>query len=133
MPATLIAGAKLDFTRYLGEALRLMKSENINTRKQMHLRSEPHHDWNEKIHQQEEVYLALEHVRDTDSDDDLLSATARTAASFLKYDQKQENRLVNLVDNAIAKGGDQAIWAASSFSHPLTDTCPMPDCETAAI
>ncbi len=114
LPATLIAGANLDFTRYLGEVLRLIKSENIDTRKQA-IFSLSRFDWDEENAPTEEVYLALEQVRDSYSDDDLLAATARTAASFLKHDQKQEKRLVDLIDSAIAKGGDQAIWVASSL------------------
>ncbi|MEX0732156.1 MAG: hypothetical protein WED00_03835 [Aquisalimonadaceae bacterium] len=113
LPAILIAGCKLDMQKYLEEALQLTKAENADTRRQA-VFALGAIEWSEENRPSEAVYAALEEILNSDTSDDMLAATARTAASLIKYDPLQVDRLIELVDSAVEKGGDQTIHAAAS-------------------
>lgn len=114
LPAALIAGCRLDMDTYLEETLWLMNAEDPDTRGQT-IFTLSRIDWPEGNPLPEPVYAALEHARDSETNDKLLAAVATTAASLIKHDPSQEGRLIDLVDSAISKGEDQAIHAASSL------------------
>jgi len=113
LPATLIAGCKLDMPKYLVEVLQLTKAENKDTRRQA-VFALGCIEWSENK-PSEDVYTALEEILSAETSDDMLATIARTAASLIKYESSQVDRLIALVDKAIEKGGDQAIYAAASL------------------
>lgn len=114
LPATLIAGCKLDMPSYLEEALQLTKAENIDTRRQA-VFALGCIEWSDENKPSEAVYAALEEVLGADASDSVLATTARTAASLIKHDASQADRLIELVYSAVEKGGEQAIHAAASL------------------
>lgn len=114
LPATLIAGCKLDMSEYLEETLQLTKSENTDTRRQA-VFTLGSIKWSGESKPSEAVYAALEEILSADTSDDMLATVARTAARLMKHDPSQVDRLVELVGSAVEKGGDQAIHAAASL------------------
>lgn len=114
LPATLIAGCKLDMQKYLEEALQLTKAENADMRRQA-VFALGGIEWSEENKPSEAVYAALEEILSSDTSDDMLATTAHTAASLIKHDPSQVDRLIDLVDSAVEKGGDQAVHAAASL------------------
>ncbi|WP_018993287.1 hypothetical protein [Thioalkalivibrio sp. ALgr1] len=114
LPATLIAGCKLDMPGYLEETLQLTKAENIGIRRQA-VFALGSIEWSDDIKPSEAVYVALEAALISDSGDNMFATIARTAASLIKHDASQVNRLIELVDSAVEKGGDQTIHAAASL------------------
>lgn len=114
LPATLIAGCKLDMPKYLEEALQLTKIENADMRRQA-VFALGRIEWSDENKPSEAVYAALEEILSTDTSDDMLATTARTAANLIKHDPSQVDRLIDLVDSAVEKGGDQAVHAAASL------------------
>lgn len=114
LPATLIAGCKLDMPNYLEEALQLTKAENIDTRRQA-VFALGRIEWSDENKPSEAVYATLEKVLSSESSDNMLATTARTTASLIKHDISQVDRLIDLLDSAVEKGGDQTIHAAASL------------------
>ena len=114
LPATLIAGCRLDMPRYVEEALQLAKTENADMRRQA-VFALGRIEWSGKNKPSEAVYAALEAILTTDASDDMLAITAHSAASLIKHDPSQVDRLINLIDSAVEKGGDQAVHAAASL------------------
>lgn len=112
LPATLIAGCRLDMPRYVEEALQLTKTENTDMRRQA-VFALGRIEWSAKNKPSEAVYAALEALLNSDTSDVMLATTAHTAASLIKHDPSQADRLIDLVDSAVEKGGDQAIHAAA--------------------
>lgn len=114
LPATLIAGCKVSMTEYLEEALQLTRAENFDIRKQA-VFALGRIDWLDENKHPEAIYLALEEILDAETSDEMLATTAHTAASLIKHDPSQVDRLINLVDSAVEKGEDQAIHTAASL------------------
>ena len=114
LPATLIAGCKLDMPKYLEEALQLTKADDADIRRQA-VFALGSIEWSDENKPSEAVYTALEEILSTDTNDYMLATTARTSASLIKHDPSQMDRLIDLVDSAVKKGGDQAIHAAASI------------------
>lgn len=114
LPAIIIAGCKLDMPKYLAEALQLTKAENTDTRKQA-VFALGGIEWSDENKPSEAVYAALQEILSADTNDDVLATTARTAAILIRHDPSQVDRLIDMVDSAVEKGGDQAIHAAASL------------------
>ncbi|WP_288354048.1 hypothetical protein [uncultured Marinobacter sp.] len=114
LPATLIAGYKLDMPEYLKEALQLTKAEHADMRRQA-VFALSRIEWSDENKPSEAVYAALEEILSADTSDEMLATTARTAASLIKYDPSQVDRLIDLLDSAVEKGGDQSIHASASL------------------
>jgi hypothetical protein len=114
LPATLIAGCKVSMQEYLEEALRLTKTENYDMRRQA-VFALGRIEWSGENKPSKAVYAALEEIQYAETRDEMLATIAHTAASLIKHDPSQMNRLINLVDSAVEKGGDQAIHAAASL------------------
>lgn len=114
LPATLIAGCKVSMAEYLEEAVRLTKADNSDMCRQA-VFALGRIEWSDKNKPSEAVYAALEAILDAETNDEMLATTANTAASLIKYDPSQVDRLIDLVDNAVQTGGDQAIHAAASL------------------
>jgi len=112
LPATLVAGCKSDMLTYIEEALLLTKTKNEDMRRQAVL-ALGQIKWSEENRPSEAVYVALEEILSTDASDGMLATTARTAASLLKHDPSQADRLINLVNSALEKGGEIAVHTAA--------------------
>ncbi|MEM1189667.1 MAG: hypothetical protein AAGI72_14130 [Pseudomonadota bacterium] len=112
LPPTLIAGATVDIDTYIQEALRLIRSEDSLIRVQA-VFALGRFPWSKDKTPTEEVYRALEEIRDAGQDDRLLAETAIAAASFLRFDLAQEDRLLDLVNGAINQGAEHAVSAAA--------------------
>lgn len=124
LPAALIAGCRVDMDTYLEQTLQLIKAKEADTRGQA-IFALSRIDWAERKPPPEPVYQSLEQARDSETDDALLAAIATTAAGLIKHDPSQEGRLIDLVDNAISKGEDQAIHAASSLLAMVNKHMPQ--------
>ncbi len=114
LPATLIAGCKVSMPEYLEEAVQVTKTENSDMRRQA-VFALGRIEWSDENKPSEAVYAALEEILNAETSDEMLATTAHAAASLIKYDPSQVDRLIDLVDSAVEKGGDQAIHAAASL------------------
>lgn len=114
LPAILIAGSKFDIQKYLEVALEIMRSDDVVMRKQA-VFALGKIEWSDENKPSEAVYVALEEIVDAKTNDDILAATAKTAANLIKHDSSQVDRLICIANTAIQKGGDLAIHIAASL------------------
>lgn len=123
LPAILIAGCKLDMQRYLEETLQLTKAKDADICRQA-VFVLGRIEWSDQNRPSEAVYLALEETLSNGANDNILSATARTAASLIKHDPSQVDRLIAMTISAVENGGDQALHAAASILAMVDEHMP---------
>ena len=111
LPATLIAGSRIDHPFYLAQAIRLCEDKNIELRRRA-VFSLGKLNWPEGIAVSDAALAALEHSATAETDDQILAGIVKSAFALLQH-KAQEPRVVALIATALAKGDEYTLHAAS--------------------
>lgn len=112
LPAVLISGSQIDLDQYSQQTLRLVQSDDLQTRREA-IFALSRLKWDEKSAPPGEVYSALEEEQARATDDQLVATIVRTATALIKLDTSQEARMLAITDSALTKGGESSIHAAA--------------------
>lgn len=124
LPATLIAGSRIDASFYLGETIRLCNDENIEL-KRGGLFSIGKINLPEDSNDLAIALSALEYAAAQETDDQLLSSVIKSAFSLLQRETSQEPRAITIIISALVKGNDYALHAASEIFGFHTGELPI--------
>lgn len=111
---TVVAGARIDTKHYLNEAIRLTEHENIEIRKRA-IFSLGRIQYPQGTNLCEHALACLELSGTKEIDDHLLGNLIKSAFSLYKHDKSQVERIIDLINCALSKGGDYALHAASEL------------------
>lgn len=111
---TIVAGARINTKHYLNEAIRLTKHENIEIRKRA-IFSLGRIQYPQGANLCEHALACLELSGTKETDDHLLGNLIKSAFSLYKHDKSQVERIIDLINFALSKGGDYALHAASEL------------------
>jgi hypothetical protein len=114
LPATLIAGSRIDFSFYLHETIRLCEDKNAEL-KRLAVHSVGKLNWPQGLALMDYAFTALENINSVEIDDQILSCVIKSAFSLFQQDKTQEQRAITLIDSTLRKGGDCALLAASEI------------------
>jgi hypothetical protein len=110
--ASLVAGSRIDSPHYLAEAIRLCEDKNIELRKRA-VYSVGRLSWPQGALVPDSAFAALERSAAAESDDQILTNVVWSSFGLLQRDKSREDRVVALMANALAKGGEYTLHAAS--------------------
>lgn len=123
--ASLVAGSRIDNSHYLAEAIRLCEDKNIELRKQA-VYSLGRLIWPQGAFVPDSAFVALERSAAAESDDRILANIVRSSFALLQRDKSHEGRATVLMANALAKGSEYTLHAASEvfgfYTSELTGT-----------
>jgi hypothetical protein len=111
---TIVAGARIDVTYYLHEAIRLTAHENIEIRKRA-IFSLGRIQYPQRTNLCESALTCLELCGTKETDDHFLGNLIKSAFSLYKHDKSQVERTIDLINSALSQGGDYALYAASEL------------------
>jgi hypothetical protein len=110
--ASLVAGSRTDNQHYLAEAIRLCEDRNIELRRRavysLGRLSSP-----QGALVPDSAFAALERAAAAESDDQILANVVWSSFGLLQRNKSSEDRAVALIANAITKGGERTLHAAS--------------------
>ena len=112
--ATISAGSRINNPQYLAEAIRLSEHENIELRRQA-VSSMGRLNWPEGTLVPDKVLDTLEKSVKTESDGQFLAGCVKLAFALLQQDSAQEQRVVELITDALSKGGEYTLRVASEI------------------
>ena len=121
--ASLIAGSRIDNPHYLAEAIRLCEHENIELRKRA-VCSVGRLSWPEGALVPDSAFAALERSAAAGSDDQLLANVVWSSFGLLQRDKTRQDRVVALMANALTKGREYTLHAASELFGMYTSELP---------
>jgi hypothetical protein len=110
--ATISAGSHHDNPQYLAEAIRLCEDKNIELRRGA-VHAVGKLNWPEGAFVRDSAFAALERSVAVETDDLIIAGVVRSAFALLQRDKTQEGRSVALITNALSKGGEYTLHAAS--------------------
>ncbi len=119
LAGTLIAGARIDNSHFVGEVVGLASHSDVETRRRA-IFALSKIDWPVGSVPPESVYATLEHAAQTETDDELLACVVRTAFSLFQRDMAQETRVLTMMGVALSRGGDATIHGASDVAFYQT-------------
>ena len=126
LPSTIAAGSRIDNQHYLAEALRLSRHPAKVLRRRA-VFSLARIAWPKGAKVPEEALAGLERSV-TEDDDEILASVIQSAFAFYQQDKTTEARVTALIDNALSKGDDHALYTGSvifnetkEISTPLLD------------
>ncbi|MGB8411272.1 MAG: hypothetical protein WCE23_00450 [Candidatus Binatus sp.] len=122
---SLFAGSRIDNTHYLAEAIRLCEDKNIELRKRA-VFSVGRLSWPQGVLVPDSAFVALERSAATESDDHILANVVWASFGLLQRDKSREDRAVALIANALAKGGEHTLHAASEVFGLYTSELSAP-------
>lgn len=111
---TIVAGSRIDTSHYLAETLRLAGHNSIEFRRSA-VFTLGRIQWPKGSTPPASAYTALEKVVAVEDDDNLLGCAIKTSFSLLQSDKSQERRIDKLLGDALSKGRDHALHAASQL------------------
>lgn len=123
LPATLIAGSRIDHSLYLRETIRLCEDKNVELRRRA-MFSVGKLNLPEGITGSDSALTALEHAAAVETDDKILSGIVKSAFALLQRDKSQEVCTIALIISAMVKGDDYALHAASEIFGFHTSKLP---------
>jgi hypothetical protein len=109
---TLIAGSHIDSPHYLTEAIRLCEDKNIELRRRA-VYSIGRLIWPQGVLVPDSAFAALERSAAAEIDDYTLANVVWSSFGLLHRDKSREDRVVALMANVLAKGGEYTLRAAS--------------------
>jgi len=126
LPATITAGERIDRSQFAGAAIRLCNDANLEVKRRA-VFCLGRFGGTDAVSQS--ALAALEKAISSNTDDRLLAAGIRAAFSFFDHDKSTEKRVTDLIRNALDRGGEQSIHAASevfgfhtkALTEPLLD------------
>lgn len=125
LPATIAAGSQIDNPYYLTEAIRLGQHTNIQLRRRA-VFSISKVRWPKGESVPDSTITALEHSAAKEHDDEILASVVKSALALLQQDEATESRVTALIGNALAKGAEQTLHAASTLFGFHTYDLPSP-------
>ena len=123
LPATLIAGSRIDHPFYLAQAVRLCEDKNIELRRRA-VFSVGRLNWPEGITASDSAFAALERSVAVETDGHILASIVKSAFALLQRDKTQEPRAVALIVAALSKGDEYALHAVSELFGFHTSDLP---------
>jgi hypothetical protein len=121
--ATISAGSRINNAQYLTEAIRLSEDKNIELRRGA-VYAVRKLNWPEGALVPDSAFAALERSVAVETDDLILAGVVKSAFALLQRDKTQEGRSVALITNALSKGGEYTLQAASETFGFHTDQIP---------
>jgi hypothetical protein len=121
--ASLVAGSRIDSPYYLAEAIRLCEDKNIELRMRA-VYSLGRLIWPQGALVPDSAFAALERSVAAESDDRILGNIVSSSFGLLQRDKSREDRAVALIANALAKGGEYTLHAASEVFGFYTSELP---------
>lgn len=112
LPATLIAGSRIDNPFYLAQAIRLCEEENIVLKRHA-MFSLGMLSWPEGMTVSDSAIAALVRAAAAETDDLTLANIVKSAFALVDRVNVQEARILALIADALLKGGDYTLHAAS--------------------
>lgn len=114
LPATIAAGSQIDNPSYLAEVVRLSQHSNIRLR-QHAVYSMVRIHWPKGATVPNSALSALEQSVVTESDGHILASVVTSAFALSQQDSAHESRAITLIGDALAKGDDYTLHAASNL------------------
>lgn len=114
LPATLIAGSRIDYSSYLRETIRLCEDKNIELKRHA-LLSVGELNLPEGINRNDTAFTTLEHAAAVETDDQILSTVVKSTFALLQRSKTQEPRAIAIIISALEKGDDYVLHAASEI------------------
>lgn len=121
--ATVSAGSRIDIAEYLMVAIRLCADSNIELRRQA-VYSIGRLNWPEGSLVDDSAISALERSAEEETDDHLLAGVIKSAFTLFQKDRAREGRIVALIDKALPKGDEFALYAAAETFGFYTTEIP---------
>lgn len=121
--ASLVAGSRIDNPYYLAEAIRLCEEKNIELRKHA-VYAVGRLIWPQGVLVPDSAFAALERSVAVESDDRILANIVSSSFGLLQRDKSREDRAVALMANALAKGSEYTLHAASEVFGFYTSELP---------
>jgi hypothetical protein len=112
--ASLIAGSRVDNHQYVTEAIRLCEDKNIELRRRA-VYSVGKLSWPQDVFVPDFAFAGLERSAETESDDQILAGIIKSMFALYQRNKNHEDRVVALMLNAFAKGGELTLHAASEL------------------
>lgn len=130
LPATLIAGSRVDRPAFLGHAMRLSEHDDLALRRQA-IFSMSKLDWPEDQSVSESAFALLERLAETEVDDQALAAIVHSGFAFLQQQRVAEPRVVAVIEATLKRGADLTLHSAAELlaSH----AAELPDAITALL
>lgn len=123
LPATVAAGSQLDNPYYLAELLRLIRHPDIEVRRRAVFAVARIH-WPKEVSVPDAVITALEEAVVAGTDDRTFGSAIKSAFTLFEQDKVLEERIVALIDAALAKGDEHTLHAASELLWHSTKELP---------
>lgn len=114
LTATLIAGSRIDYLRYVEEAIRLSNDPNIDIRRQA-VFAIGRLDSPEQASILTHALSALEHSCEIETDDRIFAGILKSAFALLQKYRVYEHRGIDLITCSLEKGSDATLHAASEL------------------
>lgn len=124
LPATVVAGSRIDNPYYLAELLRLSQHP-AKVLRQRAVFSLSRIEWPKGASVPEEALAGLEKSA-TENDDEILASVIKSAFTFYQQDKTTEAQVTALIDNALSKGDEYALHAGSAILGFETKEIPAP-------
>lgn len=124
LPATVVAGSRIDNPYYMAELLRLSQHP-AKVLRQRAVFSLSRIEWPKGASVPEEALAGLEKSA-IENDDEILASVIKSAFKFYQQDKTTEAQATTLIDNALAKGGEYALHAGSAILGFETKEIPAP-------
>ncbi|MBK6961046.1 MAG: hypothetical protein IPH23_07500 [Gammaproteobacteria bacterium] len=113
LPATVVAGSRIDHSYYLAELLRLSQHP-AKVLRQRAVLSLSRIQWPKGASVPEEALAGLEKSA-SENDDEILASVVRSAFTLYQQDRKTEALAIALIDSALSKGDEYALHASSTI------------------
>lgn len=115
LPATIIAGSRIDFNSYLAKAIRLCEYKSSKMLLRQAIFAIGKLDWTNVVNVPNSVFNTLESIAEFETDDEILANIIECAFALLQRDKAQESRVVEIIITAMTKGGEFSLHAASKI------------------
>lgn len=113
LPATIASGMKVDIPQYLAEIIRLKEHLDISIRRGA-IYSLALIPWSEGAAVPDPVFTMLEEVVEKEEDDQILANTLNSVFSLSQQDETYNSRALKVIGDALAKGNNLTLHAAST-------------------
>ena len=120
---SLIAGARHDEKRYVREAIRLANNQDIKIRNQaiFALGKIPYSSRDTTM---TDAIHAINVTVDNETDDILLGTSIKASFGIYQQNNKLEDKVIIIISDALSKGGDNTLHAASEILSFYLDKVP---------
>jgi len=125
LPATIVAGSRIDNPYYVAEVIRLSQHPE-KTLRQRALFSFSRVQWPKEAAVPDSAFSALEASAASEADDESFASIARSAFAFYRHDKTTESRVTALIEGVLPKGNEYTLHAASAILGFETKEIPSP-------